>query len=108
MVHTLNDLPTAKSNGSQETAKAVIYFLDYSASNPNPTKMYTASDMIRSVHSDAAYLVASNTRCRADGFILLGNSNEVIVNSSIAFIAKIIKNVMASAAEAEVSASFSM
>ena len=45
MMHALNDLATTKSNSSQETTKAVIYFLNYCASNPNPTKMYTVSDM---------------------------------------------------------------
>ena len=62
MMHALKDLATAKSNGSQETPKAVIYFLKYCASIPNPSKMYTASDMILSIHSDAAYLVASKAR----------------------------------------------
>ena len=57
MMHALNDLATAKSNGSQETAKAVIYFLNYCTSNPNPSKMCTASNMILSVHSNTAYLV---------------------------------------------------
>ena len=62
--------------------------------------------MILSVHSEAVYLVASNCRSPAGGLIFLGNSNSLLVNSSIAVIAKIIKNVMASAAEAEVAALF--
>ena len=35
MMYALNDLATAKSTGSQETAKATIYFLNDCASNPN-------------------------------------------------------------------------
>ena len=64
MIHTLNNLPTAKSNGSKETAKDVLYFLNYYASNPNPSKMYTASDMILSVQRNTAYLVASKVHSR--------------------------------------------
>ena len=63
--------------------------------------------MILSVHSNAAYyLVASNAQSHAGGFIFLSNSNGLLVNSSIAVIAKIIKNVMASVAEAEVATLF--
>ena len=104
MMHTLNDLHTAKSNGSQETAKAAIYCLNYCDSNPNPSKMYTASDMILSVYSNTVYLVTSKAQSRADGFIFLGNPNRLLVNSSIAVITKIIKNVMVSTAEAEFAA----
>ena len=62
--------------------------------------------MILSVHSEAVYLVASNCRSPAGGLIFLGNSKGLLVNSSIVVIAKIIKNIMASATEAEVVALF--
>merc|ERR1712224_63486 len=58
------------------------------------------------IDSDAAYLVAPEARSRAGGFHYLGNKNGSLMNGSIAIVAKIIKNVVASAAEAEVGALF--
>ena len=106
MMHALNALATAKHNGTQETAKAVTYLLDYCSSNQNPSKLYRASDMILHCHSDAAYLVASRARSRAGGFLWLGNKDGELVNGSIAVLAKLIRCVMASASEAEVAALF--
>ena len=60
--------------------------------------------MILSIDSDAAYLVAPQARSRAGGLHYLGNKNGNLMNGSVAVIAKIIKNVAASAAEAEVGA----
>jgi len=56
--------------------------------------------------SNAAYLVAPEARSRAGGYIYLGNkaSNQNIFNDAVLLIARIIENVMASAAEAEVGA----
>ena len=62
--------------------------------------------MIIRCDSDAAYLVASKARSRAAGFIYMGNKdgNKEIINAPIMVIAKILKMVVASAAEAEVAA----
>ena len=62
--------------------------------------------MILMGDSDAAYLVAAEARSRAGGYIYLGNksSNNDLFNGAVLLIACIIKNVMASAAEAEVGA----
>ena len=59
-------------------------------------------------HSDAAYLVASEARSRAGGFTYMGNhkGNPQIINGSILVIAKIIKSVMSSAADAKIGALF--
>ena len=58
--------------------------------------------------SNFAYLVESEARSRAGGYTYLGNKegNERILNGPISIIAKIIKSVMSSAAEAEVGALF--
>ena len=101
MLHNLNDLATAISNGTQETMKAVTHFLNYCASNPDAVKLYRASDMWLYVDSDAAYLVARMARSRVGGFHYLGNRDGKLINGSINVLAKLIKNVMSSAAEAE-------
>jgi len=51
-MHAINDLASSKNTGTQNTYKELIKLLDYCASNPNPTKMYRASDMILAVDSD--------------------------------------------------------
>jgi hypothetical protein len=65
--------------------------------------------MILHNHSNAAYLVASEAQSRVGGYTYLGNTNTntlQIINGPILVIAKIIKSVMSSAAEAEVGALF--
>ena len=104
MLHALNDLASQQTNDTNQTIKAMLHFLNYAATLPDAKKVYKSSHMILSIDSDAAYLVAPQARSRAGGFHYLGNSDGSLMNGSIAVIAKIIKNVMASAAEAEVGA----
>ena len=58
------------------------------------------------IESDAAYLVCPQARSRAGGFHYLSNHAGTTFNGPITVIAKVIKNVMSSAAEAEVGALF--
>ena len=104
MLHALNDLASQQTNGTQTTIQAILNFLNYASTHPNTKKRYRASDMILTIDSDAAYLVAPQARSRAGGFHYLGNKDGNLMNGSVAVIAKIIKNVMGSAAEAEVGA----
>ena len=62
--------------------------------------------MILMGDADAAYLIAPEARSHAGGYIYLGNrqSNHQLFNSAVLLIARIIKNIIASAAEAEVGA----
>jgi hypothetical protein len=82
--------------------------LDYSATHPDATIRYHASDMILHIHSDASYLSVSNERSRLGGLFFLGNKSleQDTLNGSILNVAAFIKNVVASAAESEVSACF--
>ena len=105
MGHGLNHLSN-KSEGSEKTLIAQQHFLDYCYWNPNAVKLYKASDMILFVNSDASYLTAPGSKVAPGGFFYLGNKNESIINSSILYLTTIIKNVMASAAEAEIAALF--
>ena len=106
MLHALNDLATRVKDGTQKTVEALNHFLDYCATHSEAVVLYRASDMILHNHSDAAYLVATGARSRAAGYKYLGNDmkNKQIINGPISIIAKIIKGVMASAAEAEIGA----
>ena len=104
MMHALNNLATTVNDGTQATVEAITYFLNYCASNLNITKLYQTRDMILTTYSDVAYLVAPKARSRANGFHYLGNKDKRLLNGSITIIAKNIKAVMSSAAEAEVRA----
>jgi hypothetical protein len=64
--------------------------------------------MILHIHSDASYLSVSNARSFLGGLFFLGNKSpeQDKLNRSILNVAAVIKNVVASAAESEVGASF--
>merc|ERR1712025_635627 len=104
MLHALNNIACAVTKGTQATMDATTYFLNYVASNPLPQIMFQASDMILHVESDAAYLVCPMARSRAGGYFYLGAKDGKLFNAQVLVQAKVIKNVMASAAEAEVAA----
>jgi hypothetical protein len=106
MLHTLNVLSAAQSKGTQATTKAL---LNYYATHPDATLQYRASDMILHIHSDASYLTESKARSRAGGHHFLSDkpSNQPSrPNGPILSLAKILRNVMSSAAKAEVGALF--
>jgi hypothetical protein len=70
----------------------------------NGSIIYRANDMIIQGDSDAAYLVCAEAQSRAGGYIFLGNLKKTQFNGPVLVLAKIIKNVMGLAAEAEVGA----
>ena len=102
MGHAINEIAT--SPNLESTLDATTYFLNYAASNPNAEILYRASDMVLQIDSDAAYLVRPEARSPAGGYHYLGNNERTQFNGPILVLAKTIKNVMASAAEAEVGA----
>ena len=104
MLHALNDIATSPDTTS--TKAAVTYFLNYAACNPSASILYRPSDMQLSIESDAAYLVCPQARSRAGGYHYLSNTGHTSFNGPITVVAKVIKHVMASAAEAEIGALF--
>jgi len=73
MMHALNGLASQITTGTMKTKIAIECFLNYSATYPNATIMYRASDMIIRCDADAAYLVSPKARSRAVGYIYMGN-----------------------------------
>ena len=100
-MHALNELNIAASDPTEETQKDLEHFLDYVATHPEAKIIYRASDMQLEVDCDAAYLVAPKARSRAAGYHYLGNHDGNLFNGPIYVLAKVIKAVMTSAAEAE-------
>ena len=102
MLHASNDLAPQQSKRAEETAEVALhFFLNHAATHPDAEKTHRASEMMLTVDGDAACLVAPQARSRAGGFHHLGDKDGSMSNGSVAVIAKIIKNAMASAAEAE-------
>ena len=108
MLHALNELAVEVNQGDDATIKAMTHFLDYCYTHPDATIRYKASDMILWVHSDAGYNNTTGAKSRAGGHFYLGNhpNKKHNHNGNILAIAKVIKNVMASATEAELGAMY--
>ena len=106
----LSDIYSEQSKSTTNTAKHVAKLLNYLASNPQAEIQYRASGMQLAIHSDASYLSVSQARSRASGvhFLSEGLSDpenpEYFVpttNGILLVVCKIMRNIMASAAEAE-------
>ena len=108
LLHALNDLAATTEDATEDTVQATEHLLDYVATHPNAKIRYTASPMILHIHSDASYLTAAKARSRAGGHFFLSTdaTKNAPYNGPIHSLAKIIKNVMASAAESELGALF--
>jgi hypothetical protein len=105
-LHALNDLASAQTKGTQATADAMVHLLNHLATHPNATIRYYGSDMVLHIHSDASYLTAPEAQSRADGHFFLSSKDPTTQppqnNGPILSLARILKSVMSSAAEAEV------
>ena len=102
----LGSLATQQNKPTQNTEKAANRLLDFVATYPNAVIRYNASDMILHTHSDASYLSEPKARSRAAGHFYLSSHSTHANNGPIHTVCSIIKNVMSSAAEAEIAAAF--
>ena len=110
MLVALGTLGAAQTKGTRQTIKALKHLLNYAASHPDATVRYQASDMILTLHSDASYLSEAEARSRAGGYFYFDNQPESKplpqVNDNILINSIIMRQVLASATEAEVGAVF--
>ena len=107
MLPALSAIASEQNAPTENTMKRVRQFLDYAASQEEAIITYSASDMVLAIHSDASYLSERNARSRAGGHHYLSNDSPSPPNNgAILNISQIIKNVMSSAAEAELGALF--
>ena len=100
----LNSLSTQQSKPTEQTLRLCHRLLDYVATYPNPILCYRASDMVLSIHSDAAYLVAPKTRSRIAGFFSLGSNLQPTTSPHCPVLVecKTLRHVVTSSAEAEI------
>ena len=107
MLTVLGSIAAQQSNPTDQTIQKVNKLLDYSASHPDAVLTYQASDMVLAVHSDTSYLSGTKARSRAGGNLFTSNNTTFPPNNGAVFtIAKIIKAVVSSAAEAELGSLF--
>ena len=107
MLVALGTLAAAQTSATTTTLRAAHQLLDYTATHPNATVHYKASDMILHVHSDASYLFEAKARSRAGGIFFLSNSTNAPkpdpspppINGAVHITSIIMRNVMASATE---------
>ena len=106
----LSDISSEQAKATTNTAKRVAKLLNYLASNSQAEIQYISSGMQFSIHSDASYLSVTQARSRASGVHFLtegppGPENpEYFVpttNGILLVVCKIMRNIMASAAEAK-------
>jgi hypothetical protein len=115
MLTAIGSIATQQASATQATLKAVVHLLNYCATHPEAVVRYHASDMVLHVESDASYLSAAKARSRAAGYHFLSdrpsdppdpNAAPPMANGAINVLCTVMREVVASAAEAELAALF--
>jgi hypothetical protein len=111
MLVAIGTLATQQAHATEHTVAALTQLLNYCATHPDATIRFHASDMILHIESDASYLSETKSRSRAAGFFYLSSTpcadnNPPPYNGPIAVQSVILKEVVSSAAEAELAALF--
>ena len=105
LLATLSAIASQQSRATENTAKAVSQLLDYIATYPNDGITYRASNMVLAAHSDASFLTEPGSCSRAGAHIFLSENDPIPRNNGPTLtLSTMVKFVMASAAEAELSA----
>ena len=103
----LSELGQQQASTIEATNDAITQLLDYVATYPSDGISYRASGMVLAAHSDTAYLNVTTACSRAGAHIMLSDDVPApSYNGPVLTIAHIIKNVMSSAAESELSGLF--
>jgi hypothetical protein len=115
MLVALGTIAANQSKATATTAHAVVKLINYAATHPDAAIRYHASDMVLYLHSDASYLSASKVRSRAGHHFFLSDTPldpkqapriQPTRNGPVHTTCQIMRNVLASAAEAKIGALF--
>jgi hypothetical protein len=113
MLVALDTIASNQYRGTQATAQALTQLSSYAAAHPDATFRYTASDIYLHIHSNASYLSEAKAKSRARGTFFRSsrtpdlsetpypNATPPPHNGAIYTISSIMRNVVASATEAE-------
>ena len=118
MLCAIGTLATQQSTATKLTMQGLVQLLNYCATHPDATVRFVASDMVLHVDSDASYLSAPKARSRAGGYYFLSSMPPISTkphdpndplppaNGAINVLCQIMREVVSSAAEAELAALF--
>ena len=110
ILHDLSNISSDQSKATKNTAKQVAKLLNYLASNQHTEIQYRTNGVKLAIHFEGSYLLVSQVRIRASGVHFLGegppnskNPEDFVptVNRIVLVVWKIMRNIMASAAEAK-------
>jgi len=115
MLVALGSIAGQQAKATTSTMTAANWLLDYAASNPIARIRYHASGMQLYTYSDSSYLSEPKARSRGAGFYYLSDTpadpnipppHPPPLNGALHVVSKIMRNVMGSAAEAEIAAAY--
>jgi hypothetical protein len=111
LLTTIGELATEQSEGTETTMEKLAQLLNYCATHPTAIVRFTASDMLLAVESDASYLSVVKAQSRAAGYFYLTNTPSTPTaalkpNGAVHVLCHIMREVLSSAAEAELGALF--
>ena len=115
MLVALGTIAGQQANPTTATMAAADWLLDYAATHPLAKLRYTTSGMQLYAHSDASYLSEAHARSRAAGYYYLSDkpldptlppATPPPLNGALHVVSKIMRNVLGSAAEAEIAAAY--
>ena len=106
----LSSIASEQTKGMERTLEKAYQVLGYLALHPDAVVRFRASDMVLNIHSDASYLSEPKARSRACGHFFMGSvpsdCKPIKLNGAFHTLCSILRCVVASAAEAELSALF--
>lgn len=118
MLVALNSLATKQATATQATLDKIIWLLNYAATHPDTTVRYHAREMYLWVHRNASYLSKPDSKSRYAGYFYLNTcpTNVLVApkagdpppafNEPILVVTHRLKEIVASAAEAELGGLF--
>jgi hypothetical protein len=103
----LSALASKQATPTETTMEKCLQFLKYTASQEDAILTYKASNMVLAIHSNASYLFEPEALSQAGGHMFMAGQEEIPTNfGTVLKILQIIRAVMSSAAEPELSALF--
>jgi hypothetical protein len=105
----ISSLASQQATATKYMDAKLLQLLNYCATHPNAKLFYRASDMILNIHSDAGYLNEPEARSGEGGHFFMSSKpkkGEQQHNGPLLTVSKILRMVVASAAEAEIGALF--
>eukprot|EP00957_Ditylum_brightwellii_P084821 6449654-Ditylum_brightwellii.AAC.1 len=115
MLASINSIAVQQAVSTKQTAATIVKLLNYAATHPDAVVRYNASGMVLQIHSDVSYMSEPKARSCAGGHFFMSEEvknpataqeDEVPTNGLVHAVCEIIRNVMASSAEAELGTLF--